>query len=321
MFGDAAADGLDLARIVRVERSSCRAAFADGSQHRIEASPLPAVGDWVAVLERQVVEVLPRWSALTRSDPDGTTTQVLAANVDVVLVTAPADRLNPQRVERELAIAWDSGAVPVVVLAKSDVADPGAEAALRQRLAGVDVVAVSSLDGRGVEQIRQLLRPSRTAVLLGPSGAGKSTLANLLLQEEVLATGAVRENDGRGRHTTTSRHLVPIPGGGIIVDTPGLRSLGLSGDVDLGAAFPDIDQLARQCRFSDCRHEVEPGCAVIGALQRGVLDPARLSSFRKLDREMAAEARQVDPVARRAQLELWKARAKAGRLAAKRKPR
>ncbi len=172
-----------------------------------------------------------------------------------------------------------------------------------------------------MQDLRDRLRPARTAVLLGPSGAGKSTLANALVGTEVLATGAVRDSDQRGRHITTSRQLVSVPGGGVLIDAPGLRSMGLAGDVTVQAAFPDIDALAAHCRFSDCRHQTEPGCAVVAAAALGELDVERLASFRKLERQAAAEARRSDPLLRRSERSELKARARSVRGYDKRRSR
>ena len=321
LFNDLTDPRLEAARVVRVERSSCAAVFADGAERLLHAPLLPSVGDWVAVHGETVRHVLPRWSALTRADPSGAGDQVLAANVDIVVITAPADRLSPARVERELAIAWDSGAQPLVALTKADLAGAEVERDLQARLAGADLVATSATTGEGVDELRGRLRPQRTAVLLGPSGAGKSTLANALLGAEVLAVASVRDADRRGRHTTTARQLLTVPGGGVLIDTPGLRSLGLAADVPIEHAFPDIDSLAAGCRFDDCRHEVEPLCAVVAAAASGALDPGRLASFRKLQREAAAVARRSDPLVRKAELGVWKSRLKSARLHAKRKQR
>lgn len=308
LFNEVARPGLEPARVVRVERSAVVAVLPDGNERLVRASAPPAVGDWVAVADQSTVEaVLPRWSAVTRADPSGNAVQVLAANVDVVAVTAPADRLKPSRVERELAVAWESGASPVVLLTKADLADHVVLADLERRLVGVDVLPTSAVTGEGLDQLHERLRPARTAVLLGPSGAGKSTLANALLGSDRLATGTVRDTDQRGRHTTSSRQLVVLPRGGMLIDTPGLRSLGLTGNAGVDQAFPDIESLAAGCRFADCRHEVEPGCAVVAAVGAGGLDPARLASYRKLQREVAAEERRTDPLARRAHVGQWKA--------------
>lgn len=266
------------------------------------------VGDWVALDGDAVVEVVPRWSALGRLGPDGGR-QVLAANIDLVLIAVPADRLSSSRVERELVIAWDSGARPVVVLTKLDVAAPGAAEALVSRLGPVDVITTSSVAGQGLEALRAYLVDPVTAAFLGPSGAGKSTLINALLGEERLAVGAVRHHDHRGRHTTTSRQLIPLPSGGSLIDMPGLRALGTdASDEAVAATFPEIDELAAGCRFADCAHETEPGCAVVAAAADGTLEAARLASYRKLIRETAFERRRTDPLARMEEARVWKAR-------------
>lgn len=322
LFNDLVVSDAEPARVIRVQRSRCVVAVADGSERVASAPALPAVGDWVAVRGDVVVEILPRWSALSRLDPDGTSVQVLAANIDLVLITAPADRLSLARVERELVLAWESGAQAIVVLTKADLATPTAAEDLDRRLVGVDVLVTSATTGAGVEALRGALQPCRTAVLLGPSGAGKSTLANELLGFDALATGLVRDGDSRGRHTTTSRQLVCVPSGGVLIDTPGLRSLGLSGDGDgIDHVFGDIDDLSAGCRFTDCRHDNEPGCAVLAASASGELDPQRLASYDKLRREMAAQQRRVDPLVRKAELSVWKARAKSARAIARRRPR
>jgi ribosome biogenesis GTPase len=294
----------------RVERSGCFVAEGSGEERLVRAEPLPAVGDWVAVAAGVVRRVLPRWSALIRADPDGAGIQTLAANIDLVLITTPANRSSASRVERELALAWDSGALPLVIVTKSDLDVQAVAASLGARLSGADVLAVSAVTGAGLGELRARLAPGRTAVLLGPSGAGKSTLANALLGADRFDTGAVREHDSRGRHTTTSRQLVTVPGGGVLIDTPGLRSLGLTAAVEIGAGFPDVETRAARCRFADCAHDGEPGCAVTEAIQSGELDPARLQSYRKLSREIAWERRRNDPVASHAERQVWKARSR-----------
>jgi ribosome biogenesis GTPase len=307
------------ARVTRVERGGAVVATASDDVFAT-ATALPAVGDWVAITRvdadhTRIQAVVDRWSRLARLDPDEPWEQVLAANLDLAFITAPADRCSPARVEREIALVWDSGARPVVVVTKCDL-DPACAPELEARLATVDVIETSAVTHVGVDQARDLLRPNRTAVLLGPSGAGKSTLANALLGEDRLATGAVRADDRRGRHTTAWRELVTVPGGGVLIDTPGLRSLGLAIDADaLGATFTDVEQLARQCRFRDCRHDREPGCAVNDAVSEGGLDPDRLRSYRKLQREIAADARKTDVVARKQAAQQWKVIHKAQRRA------
>jgi len=276
------------ARVGRVDRDRCTVRTATG-QLRAAADVLPTTGDWVAlsVDPRPAVDaIVPRWSALEREG------QLLAADIDVVFVVASLDRpLNLNRIERELVLAWDSGARPVVILTKAD-ATPEAEVLAKTvaaRAVGVDVITSSAASGLGVDEVLSHLRPNRTAVLLGPSGAGKSTLVNRLLRDEtqVQATGDVREGDHKGRHTTSSRHLLVIPGGGVLIDTPGLRSVGLTGaEGGVALAFPDIEEMGESCRFRDCRHTNEPGCAVVAAVEDGRLDRDRVASYRKLQGEL-----------------------------------
>jgi len=313
------------ARVVRVDRDRVLVVTADAESAAF-ADPLPAVGDWIAVepsghsdIPYRLVACVPRWSELSRLDPtsfshDRSTAQVLAANVDLVLITAPLDRpLSENRLERETVVAWDSGARPVVVLTKADRhPDPEAAGAeLARRLAGVDVVVTAAVDGWGIEGVAALLRPGHTALLLGASGAGKSTLTNALLGEERMETGGVRRTDARGKHTTTVRHLLAVPGGGVLIDSPGIRSLGLAGVTDgLEAAFPEVEALARECRFADCAHVAEPGCAIRAAVDEGRLQASRVKSWQKLQREIAAETRRGDPKAtaahRRAMKQRWR---------------
>ena len=285
----------EVGRVVRVDAGRTLVACADGVL-AYPTTPDATAGDWVTVADGRVTGILPRWSALVRRGADGRP-QVLAADVDLVLVVASLDRaLNANRIERELVLAWDSGAVPVVVLTKSDLA--GSAPVEQPRVVGADVVVTSVVTGEGIDDVRSRLRPDRTAVLLGPSGVGKSALANALVGSDDLATGAVRAGDGRGRHTTTARDLVPVPGGGALVDTPGIRSVGLcEGGEGLALAFPDVEELAVQCRFRDCRHAGEPGCAVAGGVE-----PDRLANWHKLERETTADTRRNDPQVRAAHL-------------------
>jgi len=295
-------------RVIRVDRISCVVATPDG-ERIATVSELPAVGDWVALDDDEdgqlvIVAVAPRWSALTRHDADRERTQVLAANVDVVLISAPGDRPSASRVERETILGWESGAQPVVILTKADLAPPGYAAELRARLVGVEVIITSVPGGFGVDQLAATLQPCRTAVFLGPSGAGKSTLVNALLGEDRLATGEVREDDRRGRHTTSSRELVTIPTGGVLIDTPGVRTLGLGSVGDgLDAAFADLVALAANCRFTDCAHDGEPGCAVLAAVAAGELDVTRLANYRRLEAEIVGDGRVVDHAGRKAERE------------------
>ena len=265
--------------------------------------PTPVVGDFVVVSpEGAVVAVLPRAGLLRREDPGGGE-QAIAANIDALLVVCGLDRpVKVGRIQRSVALAWDAGAVPVVVLTKADLVDD-ADAAARQLAGstpGVEVVLVSAVDGRGLAAVRELAA-GRTILLLGESGAGKSTLANTLVGEDIAATADVRAGDAKGRHTTTARQLHPLPGGGVLVDTPGIRAVGLWVDPDaVDASFEDIEAIAAACRFGDCAHDTEPGCAVQAAIEAGEVAPARLEAWTALRREAAAAARRADPRAQHA---------------------
>jgi ribosome biogenesis GTPase len=267
---------------------------------------LPAVGDWVAVLASGehrgsplIEAVLDRVNAITRSDPGGTSdVQVLAANIDTVFVVHPiADPPNLRRIERELSVAWDSGAVPVVLLTKADLSeDPeAARAAVEAVALGAAVLLMNGLAGDGIQPILTYISAHRTAVLVGPSGAGKSTLINSLLGERRQTTQAVRVSDGKGMHTTVSRELIQMPGGGVLIDTPGLRAFGLTGSEEgIASVFPEIAQLGGGCRFRDCTHDGQPGCAVQAAVDSGAMSPDRLASYHKLRGEARSAAAQTD---------------------------
>lgn len=262
------------------------------------AADLPAVGDWVALRDETIHAVLPRRSAFSRKAAWAPTEeQVLAANLDTVFVVSGLDGdLNPRRLERYLTLAWESGATPVLVLTKADLCDDVGDAMLTVEpvALGVSAHAVSNLTGAGLEELAPYLRPARTVALLGSSGVGKSTLANRLAGEERQATRELAE-DGRGRHTTTSRQLLVLPGGALLVDTPGLRELQLwDADEGIHEAFADLDELAGDCRFNDCAHTHEPGCAVQAAIENGRLPLARLQSYRRLQRELERLARKQD---------------------------
>ncbi|HWD24844.1 MAG TPA: ribosome small subunit-dependent GTPase A, partial [Acidimicrobiales bacterium] len=275
---------------MRVERTRSIAIGSDGAERVVATPSTPVVGDWVVLRGESVEVILPRTSVLARMDPDGSTVQTLASNIDLVLITVPADRPSAARVERELAVAYGSGAQPIVVISKGDLGSRALHRELRDRLIGVEVRFSSARNGEGVAEIAELLRPNRTAVLLGPSGAGKSTLANALLGSDRLATGEVRDVDARGRHTTTTRQLVLLPGGGVIIDTPGLRGLGLVSGA-IGPVFPEIVELVAHCRFDDCTHRREPGCAVVAAISSGRLSRDRLKSYRKLSDQAVPQNR------------------------------
>jgi ribosome biogenesis GTPase / thiamine phosphate phosphatase len=251
-------------------------------------------------LDAPLIEaVLDRASAITRGDPGKTSdVQVLAANIDTVFVVHPiGEPPNLRRIERELSVAWDSGAVPVVVLTKADLsADPdAARAAVESVALGADVLAMNALAGEGIQPILAYISAHRTAVLVGPSGAGKSTLINSLLGEQRQATREVRVSDGKGMHTTVARELIQMPGGGVLIDTPGLRAFGLTGSEEgIASVFPEIEQFARSCRFRDCTHADEPGCAVRAAIEAGALPAERLASYHKLMSEAQSVAAKTD---------------------------
>jgi ribosome biogenesis GTPase len=272
------------------------------------AEELPAVGDWVTVSmatgdpERAIIrEVQPRRSAFMRKATlDITAAQVVAANVDIAFITSalPHD-VNHRRIERYLTLTWESGATPVVLLTKADLVGDADSCAhgVREIAPGVDVLVASAVSGVGMDAVLGRLTRDLTAVLLGSSGAGKSTLVNALLGEERQRTGAMRE-DGGGRHTTTHRELIDLPSGASIIDTPGMRELQLWASPDgLDEAFHDIVALAADCRFRDCAHRTEPGCAVLAAIEQGHLDQERLESWRKLARELEYLERRKDAAA------------------------
>ncbi len=298
-------------RVLRADRGVCtvlgaggvaRASLAGGVLLAAANDParLPCAGDWVVLRHwpdrRVTIEcVLPRRSTLIRrtSDKDSTG-QVLAANMDTVAVVEP---IHPEpddaRIERLLALAWDSGAQPVLVLTKADTSrDPLAVARQLAELApGVPVISVSARDGQGLAHLKTLTAGNRTVALLGRSGAGKSTLVNALTGTPVMPVQQIRDADGKGRHTTAYRNLVLLPDGGAVIDTPGIRGVGLlDTEGGLERAFADVTGLAGRCRFDDCRHETEPGCAVQAALVDGSLPPRRLASWRKLRREVEVES-------------------------------
>ncbi|MGH7022502.1 MAG: ribosome small subunit-dependent GTPase A [Caulobacteraceae bacterium] len=330
-FAPLDAQGLIAGRVIAQHRGQLILA-TDAGDIRAEVSgrmardalpgELPAAGDWVAAAPpvaggpAMVRQVLNRRTAFTRRSPEGET-QVVAANVDLALLTLSVEIApNLRRLERYLTAAWASGAAPAVALTKADLcADTaGVETAVRRGAAGAPVVLLSTVTGEGLEELRSLFSPGLTAVMVGASGAGKSTLANALLGEARMEIGAVRADDARGRHTTSHRQLLLLPGGGLLLDTPGMRELALDDAAEgLEAAFDDIEALAANCRFSDCGHGGEPGCAVRAALDAGELDEGRWRGFQKLAREIAHQAAREDPVLREQNRRRWVAIHKANR--------
>ncbi len=288
------------ARIIRHDGRTLLGVTASGPcvllpSERLE--PQPTVGDWVAIPadspdsdRRAILEVLPRRSLLRRQSADGLGEQALAANVDLVLITCGIDRpIRAGRIQRVAAQAWDCGATPVLVLTKAAEIDAMDLPRIELEHPGMQVLATAALEGVGLDEVSALIA-GRTAVLIGESGAGKSTLANALLGEDIALTRDVRAGDRKGRHTTTSRQLHRVPGelGGVIIDTPGIRSVGLAADaVAVGAVFSDIQQWAVDCRFSDCGHDTEPGCAVKDAIAGGRVSQERYEGWRRLQREVA----------------------------------
>ena len=310
--------GTGAGRVIRVDRNLVLVATHDTTVHvpYPGRGELPATGDWVwlgsnTAGEPAIAGILPRHSELSRKRAFDASSeaQVLGANMDVVGVVVPVDRpLTHNRLERTLVAAWDSGATPLVIVTKADLADLADDVVGKVILqaAGVAVVTTSAEHRDGLEELLGHLPRGGTLVLLGPSGSGKSTLINALAGAEVQATGEVRAGDGKGKHTTTSRELVPLPGGAVLMDTPGVRGFGLF-DAESGMTemFGDLEELFAQCRFSDCAHGREPGCAVQAALADGSLDGRRWESYQKLQRELAALARRHDAAASRAFAREW----------------
>ncbi len=313
------------ARIAAEHRGACevwsgpgkgRARLAGRLRLALEETGLPGVGDWVildgpagpdrtAVIER----VLTRRTVFTRGAAGrAARPQVVAANVDLVFAVCGLDAdFNVRRIERYLARIWASGAQPAVILTKADLCDDVARrfAEMEARCTCVPIYVTSALRLEGIEAVRAGIERGVTVALVGSSGAGKSTLVNALLGEARMSTGEVRARDGRGRHVTTRRQLVLLPGGGIVLDTPGMRALQLVDGEGLEAAFQDVAALAARCRYRDCRHDTEPGCAVKAAVEAGELDADRLEHCRKLEREARAYELRHDERARRRAERLW----------------
>ena len=324
--------GLSPGRVVAAHRAAYDVAVGDGAVVR---SRLPgrlahfdaldvAVGDWVGLSDGLIRVVLPRRSALVRTSAGLTSKpQTLAANVDVVFVVSSlGPDLEPRRLERYLVTIWESGASPEIVLTKADRFDDPWEmvASVEAVALGVPVWVVSAVTGEGCDELLARVGVGRTAVLVGSSGVGKSTLVNRWLGREVMAVQEVRADDDEGRHTTSHRELLVLPGGGVVIDTPGIRELQLGDAAGSGAleeTFADVEELAAACRFHDCAHGTEPGCAVRAALADGTLPRDRYASWQKLQRELRAIAMRTDARLRKEERRKWQQRAKDGRARAR----
>ena len=314
-FAPFAAEGFEAARVA-LQHNRALVLYTEAGETQAETTgrlrylargteDLPAVGDWVVIKRTQdegqakVHEILPRRSKFSRRAAGSETAeQIVAANVDTVfLVTGLDNDYNPRRVERYLIMAWESGAAPVVVLNKADLIEEAEERRREiERVApGVPVLTLSAKRDEGVEQLTPYVVRGRTVALMGSSGVGKSTITNRLIGSEVQRTQEVRLADARGRHTTTHRELFLLPSGGLVLDTPGMRELQLLvSEYGFRETFDDVEMLAAECRFGDCRHEGEPGCAVRGALESGELDAERFANYRKMEAEMRHAATLVD---------------------------
>lgn len=258
--------------------------------------PEPTVGDWVAVIDNEAIAVLDRRSLLRRRSAHGDKEQQLAANVDTVLLVCGLDRpVKDGRIQRGTTIARDAGARPVVILTKAAIGDVDSDpeqAAADVRIAhpGIDVIITSVNEGLGLDELRTLIGTD-TVTLLGESGAGKSSIVNALLGSEIVPIGSVRKGDSKGRHTTTGRELHLLPSGGVLIDTPGIRAVGLVAEDDAVAeTFSDVDEVAEMCRFADCQHDGQPGCAIANALESGELLAGRVEGWRRLREESEAIA-------------------------------
>lgn len=312
--------------LILCEHGELKAELSGKMHHNaVSRSDFPAVGDWVAVSVRPdegratIHAVLPRKSSFSRKAVlaggpkygDGKTEeQVLAANVDMVFLVSGLDtEFNIRRIERYIAVAWDSGTTPVVVLNKADLCTDieGCIEEVESVAFGIPIHPVSATRNQRLDVLREYLTSGHTVAFLGSSGVGKSTLINSLLGTERQKVSAVREYDGKGRHTTTSREMILLPGGGIVIDTPGLREIQMWGDEEgLKKTFEDIEEYAGRCRFRDCRHEREPGCAIHQAIEKGVLDAGRFRSYVKMQKELRHLAIRKDQRARRTERDKWK---------------
>jgi len=317
------------ARVIEEQRGSYRVAGEPGEiraelaghlRHTAEQrADLPAVGDWVLIDSHgKIHEVLPRRSKFSRKAAGlETAEQIIAANIDTAfLVTSLNGDMNLRRIERYLATIWNSGAAPVLLLSKSDLCD-NIDSCISEVAAiacGVPIHTVSAVRGEGMESVERYLKPGETVVLIGSSGVGKSTIINRLLGSELQKTRTIRDDDSRGRHTTTSRRLFLLPGGGMLIDTPGMRELQLwDSDDGISQTFEDIETLAQDCRFRDCRHQSEPGCAVREALVDERLAAERFESYVKLRKELQYLDRKQDVMARIEETRRWKRIHKAAR--------
>lgn len=280
-----------------------------------------AVGDWVGLGDGLIRSVLPRRSAIVRQAAGRATSgQTLAANVDVAFVVSSlGPDLEPRRIERYLVTIWESGATPEIVLTKADRYDDPWEmvAEVEAVAVGVPVYVVSAVTGEGCDRLRVRIQPGTTAVLLGSSGVGKSTLVNRFVGHELMAVKETRADDDEGRHTTSHRELISLPGGGLVIDTPGLRELQLWDGGGLDGAFADVEELAGDCRFNDCSHTREPDCAVLAAVDAGTLPADRFESWRKLQKELRAIAVRHDHLLRKEEARKWRIIAQAGRARAR----
>jgi ribosome biogenesis GTPase / thiamine phosphate phosphatase len=327
-------EGLVPARVIEEQKEAYRIVTQSGEMaaevvgrlrhEALDRSAFPAVGDWVAVRvvtaenKALIHEILPRRTKLSRKVAgERTAEQILVTNVDVVfLVTSLNADLNLRRIERYLGTIWESGAQPVLVLNKADLSpDPHTAAAeVAATLPGVNVHVLSAIAGDGLEELTPYIGTGKTVVLLGSSGVGKSTIINGLLHSKVQSTREIRSGDDRGRHATTYRRLFLMPSGGVLIDTPGMREFqAWDAQSGLDDVFEDIGQLATECRFRDCQHQTEPGCAVRSAIAEGSLDPARLGNYEKLRRELDYLDRRRDAAAQSEQKKLWKKMHKAAR--------
>lgn len=312
-----------------------RAAYDVQTAHDLLRTRLPgrllhenadvAVGDWVGIGDGLVRAVLPRSSALVRNAAGrATMAQTLAANIDVAfIVSSLGPELEPRRIERYLVTIWESGATPEIVLTKADrLDDPSPMVAEVESVAlGVPIYVVSSVTGQGLDALRARIRPGTTAVLVGSSGVGKSTLVNRFVGHERMVVKEVRADDDEGQHATSHRELILLPGGGVLIDTPGIRELQLwdASESGMSEAFADVEELAGECRFGDCTHTREPGCAVLAAVESGALSAERLQSWFKLQRELRAIAIRHDNLLRKEETRKWKLIGKEGKARARRR--